>query len=134
MYAFYKKDVCNFTWDWQPLIVERNPLVKKLLIKFLEILRNFQANIYWPSKSLEDIFKTKNFLFPRALDDLLKTSHKTSCGRLKRHLGRQKNVTLKTSSRRPEGMSCRHLQDMSSRRLEGVLKDTNKTFTRDSCF
>ena len=58
--------------------------------------------------------------FWRPLEDVLKTSCKTSW----RSLERRKIITLKTSWRR--------LEDMSWRRLEDVFK-TNKMFTGDIC-
>ena len=71
-------------------------------LKSFEILNNlavfhyqstFPANICWSSRRLEDVFKT---------------SRKTSW----RRLGRRKIVTLKTSSRRLEDMSWRPLEDI----------------------
>ena len=51
------------------------------------------------------------------LADISKTSRKTSW----RRVGRRKMDTRKRSSRRPEEMSWRHLQDMSSRRPEDMF-------------
>ena len=86
------------------------------------------ANICWSSRRLQDMswrclqhfFSVTVFRLPRRLENVLKTSHKTSW----RRLGRQKIVTLKTSWRR--------LEDMSWRCLEDVL-ERSKMFTGDIC-
>ena len=68
--------------------------------------------------SSEHVFSVTILRLPRRLEDVFKTSRKTSS----RRFGRRKIVTLKTSSRRLEDMSWRRLEDMSWRRLQDLSK------------
>ena len=69
-------------------------------------------------RRLQHAFSVTILRLPRRLEDVLKTSSKTSS----RRLGRRKIVTLKACRRRLEDMPWRRYKDMSWRRFEDVLK------------
>ena len=89
------------------------------------LTKTFPANIFWSPICLEDVFNVAIFrrlanTSSRCLQNIFKTPWKASWRRLQdtfemssRRLGRQEIVMLKTSSRCPQDMSSRRLQDMS---------------------
>ena len=91
-------------------------------------LRYRPANICWSWrrlqhlswKRLQHVFNVTILRLPRRIEDVLKTSCKTSW----RRLARRKIVTLKTSWRR--------LEDMAWRRLEDNM-EKSKILTGDIC-
>ena len=95
---------------WRRLEDKQNVYWKYLYLKNLnlDLINLYLTYLYLTNQRLQHLFSVTLFGLPRRLEDVLKTSRKTSW----RRLGRQKVVTLKTSSRRPEDMSSRYLQDV----------------------
>ena len=102
---------------------------RKHLLVFKTSWRRLQV-MSW--RSLQQIFSVTVLRLVRRLQDVFKTSHKTSW--------RRKIFALKTSWsrledmswRRFEDMSCCCLEDISWRRLQDV-SEANKMFTGDIC-
>ena len=79
-------------------------------------------------RRLQHVFSIIIFRLPRLLENILKTSRKTSWRHLKtswRRLGRRKIATLKMSWRHVLKTSWKHPEDMFWRHLQNVLETKN---------
>ena len=90
-----------------------------LTSKFFKFYRR-PANICWPWRRLQNVFRVTIFCLPRRLENVLKTSWRRLPNTSWRHLGRRRIVTLNTSWRRLEDMCWRRLEDMSWKPLEDM--------------